>query len=755
MKKRNLFWDNYKGILIFLVVFGHCIYAYASEFSGSRVGDIYTFIYSFHMPAFVFCSGYFSKSVHARSKESLTKLFLYYVVFNTVMALFAYFYLGTGIKLLTAYYSYWYLLSMITWRAVIGELDKIKGLVLLSLLVSMLLGYWSEFTNLLSLRRTVGFFVFFAAGYLLDRDKVDAFLERRKPWMMVLGYVIGAVIAVAAYWALDEFGVTSGMTMLAPYKGNQDLLRRILIFAVSAAAIAVMFITVPNRKIPLLSQMGRNSLLIYLAHRIVTILFYKGWFPKETYTKWYLVYALIATILICVVFSIEKLNQAVNTVFDKATTALMKPESRRGTRIKAALLAVFIVLLCMRATPLITAVAERLDGTETVEEKQEEAPAVLSDEQKTAIENAVKIAYVGDLLLLKDQVTAAYDEETDSYDFDAMFEYAAPYLSDADLALGVFEGPCAGEKAGYSTSNFGDGLPLYLNFPDEFAQAVKDSGIDFVTTANNHLLDMGVDGAMRTLDVLDAVGLQHNGSYRNQQEKDALTIVEADGVKIAVLSYTNAINYHEQEKVAADMPHLTSFMPRTDNSNYDALVAEIEADFAQAKASDADVILVMAHMGTQFKTKTNSFQEHWNELFAELGADIVLGDHAHIVQPMEYIGDTLVINCPGNFANSYIAYDGDATAIAEIYIDRDTKEVIAAAAIPMYTQEVAPGYVRALPIYDIMTNSDLYNELWSRDHARIQEVQMLITEVMVDEAIELKDVQERYFFIDNVYHPYQ
>ena len=127
MKKRNLFWDNYKGILIFLVVFGHCIYAYASEFSGSRVGDIYTFIYSFHMPAFVFCSGYFSKSVHARSKESLTKLFLYYVVFNTVMAFFAYFYLGTGIKLLTAYYSYWYLLSMITWRAVIGELDKIKG----------------------------------------------------------------------------------------------------------------------------------------------------------------------------------------------------------------------------------------------------------------------------------------------------------------------------------------------------------------------------------------------------------------------------------------------------------------------------------------------------------------------------------------------------------------------------------------------------------------------------------------------------
>lgn len=772
MKKRSVFWDNYKGILIFLVVFGHYIFSYANRFDGSLPQELYRFIYTFHMPAFIFCSGYFSKSEHSRSKESQLKLFLYYAVFNTLMLIFEHLYLGIKIKLLTPYYSYWYILSLIFWRAMIGFTGKTKGIFWISLIVTLALGYWSEFTNVLALRRTVAFFVFFVAGYLLDREKMDAFLARRKPWMMAVSWIFVLIAAAAAFLAVKRFEITDSMSVMATYGDPEDVFLRLLILGIAAAAIIGMMLVVPNCKIPILSQIGKNSLLIYLGHRFITILFYKSWFPYESYTRMYLVYAVIASVLTCVVLGNEKLNMAAAKLCDKAASAILDRDSKAGAVLKTVIVLVFAALLCFKAVPLMmedvdqvkadieeqTIVEETEPPTQPPTELPTEPPAtepteperILSAEEE-ALQNSVKLAYVGDLILLKDQITSAYDEESDSYDFSAMFEYAKPYLESADLAIGVFEGPTAGEEVGYSTSNYGDGLPLYLSFPDEFAYAVKDAGIDLVSAANNHLLDMGLDAALRTIDVLDQAGLQHTGAYRNQQEKDEVLIVEVEGIKIAVLSYLKSMNYYKITQLTEEMPYLTSIMPYVANPYYDQLVAEIEADFARAKESGADLIMVMAHMGTQFTTTTDQFQDKWNNLFAELGADIILGDHAHVVQPVEYIGDTLVVNCPGNFANSYIAYNGDCTAIVEIYIDRETKTVSAASVIPMYTQEMEKGYFRALPIYTIMNDEKLYSELWSQDHARLQEVQKLITSVMIGQEISLGKVRERYYFIDNQY----
>lgn len=83
-----------------------------------------------------------------------------------------------------------------------------------------------------------------------------------------------------------------------------------------------------------------------------------------------------------------------------------------------------------------------------------------------------------------------------------MFEFTGKYISATDFSIGVFEDPLGGNAKLYSQSNYGDGKKLYLNFPDEFADAVKNAGFDLVTTANNHLLDMGLDGMQRTIAVL-------------------------------------------------------------------------------------------------------------------------------------------------------------------------------------------------------------------------------------------------------------
>ena len=764
MKQRSTFWDNYKGILIFLVVFGHFIYTYAANKPESLAGELYTFIYSFHMPAFIFCSGYFSRSARSRGKESLTQLLLYYLVFNTLMLVFAKVYRGTDFKFLGPYYSYWYILSLVAWRALIGPLDKVKGLLPLTILITLLMGYSKDFILELSIRRTIGFFPFFVAGYLVNKEKLENFLANRKPWLMALCWIPVIAAMAAGFWAVNYFGITDGATMMASYTTKINIFHRILLLTVSAAAIIAMLLVVPSRKIPLLSQIGKNSLLIYLAHRFITMLYYFELFPSKTYTTKYLVYAVGATIVTCAFFGIEKLNVAVANVFKKAADAMCDQESKAGAWLTTLIVVVFVVLLAINGWPGLQKAVDRVipetavtepatqNVTEAPTEEPTEAPTEAPTEEVTEAvpdsgdSDPITLAYVGDLLLLKDQVTSAYVEETDSYDFSAVFEYAAPYLTDADLAIGVYEGPSAGGERGYTTSNFGDGLPLYLNFPDEFAQAVKDAGIDLVSTANNHLLDMDLEGAMRTLDVLDEVGLAHTGSYRSQEEKDQVLIVEADGVKIAVLSYLKNINYNPVEDVNTQTPYLTSIMPRTNNTQYDALVAQVEQDFARARESGADLIMVMAHMGTQFSHETDKFQAKWNAIFAELGADIILGDHAHAVQPIEYVGDALVVNCPGNFANSYIANDGDATALVEIYIDRDTKQVDGCSVIPMYTQEMENNYFRALPIYTIMNDEALYDEMRNVDILRIQEVQELVTEVMVGKSVSVEDAQERYYF---------
>ena len=120
--------------------------------------------------------------------------------------------------------------------------------------------------------------------------------------------------------------------------------------------------------------------------------------------------------------------------------------------------------------------------------------------------------------MLEDQVKNAYNGK--GYDFSPCFEYTKKYISAADFAVGVFEGPLAGNSKGYSNSNFDDGKELYLNFPDEFADAVKTAGFDLVTTANNHLLDMGEAGVDRTIRVLKEKGLDSTGSYLNKTQKE-------------------------------------------------------------------------------------------------------------------------------------------------------------------------------------------------------------------------------------------
>ena len=377
---------------------------------------------------------------------------------------------------------------------------------------------------------------------------------------------------------------------------------------------------------------------------------------------------------------------------------------------------------------------------------------VITAEQQQAVKGAVKISFSGDLILLRDMIERAYNKEEDTYDFDEMFEHVKEYWAENDLNIGVFEGPMAGADNGYSTSCFDDGLPLYLNFPDSFGTAVKRAGIGFVTTANNHLLDQGIDGYLRTLDVLDAIGLDHSGSYRNRNEHDRPKILQVKGLKIGVLTYTYGSNYYQDDFFfEPENAHITSCVVPRESKYFKACQEQVIADFKRLNSLNLDIIIVLPHMGEQFLHAPDEDQLAWCELFVEQGADIIFSDHCHAVQPIEWRKNkdgknVLIAHCPGNFVNSYIAHDGDASMIVEAYLNPTTGEPFAASCIPLYSYcQQKYGRYQALPLFKAIKEDSLYSRLNTADYKRISVIHKLITRTALGVDLSIDQLQQRYY----------
>ena len=125
-----------------------------------------------------------------------------------------------------------------------------------------------------------------------------------------------------------------------------------------------------------------------------------------------------------------------------------------------------------------------------------------------------------------------------------------------------------------------------------------------------------------------------------------------------------------------------------------------------------------------------------------------MGDHPHAVEPLEIINNTFIVNCPGNFANSYIKFNGDATSIVDLYFDKTTKKFMGSSIVPMYTQEFKPKYFRALPIFNNFNNSI---NLSTKEMERVKEVKKIITKTMIGKEIPVSDIKENYYFVNGSY----
>lgn len=238
------------------------------------------------------------------------------------------------------------------------------------------------------------------------------------------------------------------------------------------------------------------------------------------------------------------------------------------------------------------------------------------------------LAVCGDAMSHMPQTRDAYDSQAGAYDYKPMIRFAKPWIEQADYAVVNLETTFAGGPD-YS------GFPAF-NTPDALGDALKDAGFDLVSTANNHCLDRGYDGMVRTLDVLDNLGLAHVGTYRSAVERAAqngVHVADVGGIKVAFLSYTYGTNGIPLSKSHPDTVNILHTDYMSDAQVLDT--ARIADDLAAAEALSPDLIAVIVHWGVEYQTTQNEHQEEIADFLFDHGADVILGSHPHVLQPME------------------------------------------------------------------------------------------------------------------------
>ena len=748
-KKYYYIFDNFKGILIFMVVFTHFLLDYSNSDINSSSRKIVVFIYIFHMQSFTFISGFLSSENSIKFINAIKLIILYYI-FNFSISLILYFYINAPINFLYPYYSYWYILSLFYWRISIKFLNKISFIFTFSIMTSLLEGYWDCFSNILSISKTIAFFPYFIAGYKIEKIKIiDKIISLKKDKIKFIIFLISFLsFSYLVILYITNQQISDATLQMCSYNESNHIQQRILIVAFSFIMISFFIILLPNNKIIIINKWGKNSLYIYLFHRIFTIIVQREFFTQKIYSEHIIKYSLLFTLIILFLFGIDIFAKFCNSILNTIHKNIIK-DNGNEKRICNIFCFSFILLLMIKPISINYNKFKLLHKDIPKQTSFQQKQNILNENVNDLLDNSIRISYVGDLILLKDNVIGAKNNSTGKYEFDGMFQYTSKHFHESDLSIGVFEGPSAGNNTSFSTSNYDDGIPLFLNFPDEFAEAIKRAGINLVTTANNHLLDKDLEGAMRTLDILDQLNITHVGSYRNKDEQNKICTINIKGIKIAVLAFTSIMNNYKMETLYEKYKYLTNIIPTKDNIFYNQIYRDIENEFYKAKKISSDIILVLVHMGDEFLHHTTKFQDEWNKILSGLGADIILGDHSHAVQPLQYIGNTLIINCPGNFANSYIKGDGDSTAIIDIYIHKQSKKIIGASAIPMYTKELKPKYFSAIPIYDLIHNDSIV--LSAIERKRVEEIQLMSTKVLVGREFKIKEAKAEYFFINNSY----
>lgn len=257
--------------------------------------------------------------------------------------------------------------------------------------------------------------------------------------------------------------------------------------------------------------------------------------------------------------------------------------------------------------------------------------------------STASVGAMGDLLMhmpiFDDQVkyNAAVQQPDGSYDFTTVFQYLSEYTSVLDFAAINLETTLAGEDNGYSYS----GYPLF-NCPDAIADGVKDAGFDMLLTANNHSYDTNLVGFKRTLEVIRGKGLETLGTYLSAEETK-WSVQEINGISIGMLCYTYATGEAEPGRPSLNNNQAISeagLCNYFNTSDLETFYSEVNGYLQEMEEAGAEATILFIHWGVEYILEENQTQNEMAQRLCDLGIDVIIGGHPHVVQPVELLTST-------------------------------------------------------------------------------------------------------------------
>lgn len=245
------------------------------------------------------------------------------------------------------------------------------------------------------------------------------------------------------------------------------------------------------------------------------------------------------------------------------------------------------------------------------------------------------IVSTGDLLMHKPVIDTGY--KSGSYDFESIFRYLSEYTMDADLAVANLETTLCSTDNGYSYS----GYPNF-NCPDALVDGAKDAGFDILLNASNHSYDTSSVGMHRTMQVIQDKGLIPLGIVENADDKHYI-VEEVNGINIGMICYTYETDSNADRVALNGLPVKAEDAPLINCFDYNALdtfYAELRTRLEEMKADGAEATVLYLHWGTEYQLQANETQKKMAQKICDLGVDVLIGGHPHVVQPMDLISST-------------------------------------------------------------------------------------------------------------------
>ena len=286
-------------------------------------------------------------------------------------------------------------------------------------------------------------------------------------------------------------------------------------------------------------------------------------------------------------------------------------------------------------------------------------PQANSQDQPDSAEK-ISLLFIGDIMGHDEQIWSAENRETHTFNYDDVFRYIKPVISEADIAIANFEVTLAGPP--YT------GYPQFSS-PADLAVACRNAGIDYLVTANNHSADRGKVGIINTINRLDSIGIPHTGTFLNSTGRDSLSplMINRNETIIALLNYTYGTN-----GIKVPEPVIVNMLDKELITN----------DVQIAKRKNSDIIILFLHWGTEYDTVPAKTQTDLAEYFFSIGVDLIIGSHPHVLQKMVWIKnatpgkDGIVVYSLGNFVTNQRKPKTDGGSMVRIELTMNDDSII-------------------------------------------------------------------------------